>query len=140
MGRRQAREAALKALFQVELGGAQPDFALQQTLLEDSLSETDANFARQLVDGVLTSQRELDADLAKISSEWSLQRMANIDRLILRLASFELAYLSEVPVPVAISEAVELAKLYSTAESGRFVNGILSVVAKLKAEKDGKTK
>jgi N utilization substance protein B len=140
LGRRQAREAALKALFQVELGGAQPDFALQQTLLEDSLSETDANFARQLVDGVLTSQRELDADLAKISSEWSLQRMANIDRLILRLASFELAYLSEVPVPVAISEAVELAKLYSTAESGRFVNGILSVVAKLKAEKDGKTK
>lgn len=136
MGRRQAREAALKTLFQVELGGAQPDFALQQIMSEDKLSNLEIDFARQLVDGVLMHQRDLDKIVTELSPKWSLERMATIDRLILRLAAYELLYSSGIPVAVAISEAVELAKLYSTAESGRFVNGILSSIAKLKSEKD----
>ena len=82
MGRRQAREAALKTLFQVELGGAQPEFALQQIMLEDKLSDLETNFTRQLVNGVLMRQRDLDVILAKLSPEWSLERMANMDRLI----------------------------------------------------------
>lgn len=140
MGRRQAREAALKTLFQVELGGAQPDFALQQIILEDKLSEKEINFTRHLVEGVLARQKEMDKMLAELSTEWSLERMANMDRMVLRLATYELLFCPDVPVPVAISEAVELAKLYSTGQSGRFVNGILSTVAKLKSAEDEKAK
>jgi len=140
LGRRQAREAALKTLFQVELGGAQPDFALQQMILEDRLSDTETSFSRKLVEGVLTNQEEIDEILAEFSTEWSLERMANMDRMVLRLAAYELLFCPDVPMPVAISEAVELAKLYSTNDSGRFVNGILSNVAKLKSEKGGKGK
>lgn len=140
MGRRQGREAALKTLFQVELGGAQPDFALQQLILEDRLTEDEASFACQLVNGVLAKQEEVDIILAQFSPDWSLERMANIDRMVLRLAAYELLFCPDVPAAVAINEAVELAKLYSTGQSSRFVNGILSSVAKLKFAEDDKTK
>ncbi|NMA54644.1 MAG: transcription antitermination factor NusB [Firmicutes bacterium] len=138
MSRRQGREAALKTLFQVGLGGAQPDFALEQLILEDGLTEDAARFARRLIDGVLAEQPEVDRILAQLSIDWSLKRMANIDRTLLRLAVYELLFCPDIPVSVAINEAVELAKLYSTQQSSRFVNGILSSVAKRKFIRDGK--
>jgi len=138
LSRRQGREAALKTLFQVGLGGAQPDFALEQLILEDGLTEDAARFARRLIDGVLAEQPEVDRILAQLSIDWSLKRMANIDRTLLRLAVYELLFCPDIPVSVAINEAVELAKLYSTQQSSRFVNGILSSVAKRKFIRDGK--
>lgn len=138
MGRRQAREAALKALFQVELGGAQPEFALKTVCAEDKLSPAEGGFAKELVTGVLAKLEELDAHLERFSNEWSVERMATIDRLTLRLACYELLYRSDIPMAVSINEAVELAKKYSTPEAGRFVNGLLSAVARNQPLKDGR--
>ncbi|HKM40017.1 MAG TPA: transcription antitermination factor NusB [bacterium] len=139
MSRRQGREAALKALFQVELGETEPNFALQQLVAEDQLTEYVADFARRLIEGVLDNQKEVDAVLTRFSTDWSLQRMANVDRMVLRLAAYELLFCPDIPAAVAINEAVELVKLYSTGKSGRFVNGILSSVARAKLAKGGKT-
>ena len=72
--------------------------------------------------------REIDQLIAQYAKEWSLDRMANVDRNILRLAAYEILYEPDVPNSVAVDEAVELAKKYSTAESGKFVNGILGNV------------
>jgi len=138
LGRRQGREAALKTLFQVELGGVQPEFALRTTCEEDKVPSADAGFARELVTGVLSRLNEVDQIIGRFSSDWSVERMPAVDRVILRVACFELMFRPDIPVAVAISEAVELAKKYSTPEAGRFINGVLSAVARLRSAKDGR--
>ncbi len=85
--------------------------------------------ARQLVEGVAAHQAELDPVIAESSVNWPLERMPAMDRSILRLAAYELAHRPDVPLAVIIDEAVELAKRFSTDDSGRFVNGVLSRVA-----------
>ena len=82
-----------------------------------------------LVRGTLEKQEEIDRRVADLSSGWSLDRQAAVDRNILRLAAYELLFVDDVPVGAAINEAVELAKKYSTEESGRFVNGVLGALA-----------
>jgi N utilization substance protein B len=82
-------------------------------------------FARDLVEGVVKQGARIDAAIEKHAREWTLERMANIDRNVLRLAICELLFMPDIPPSVTVDEAVELAKKYSTAESGRFVNGIL---------------
>ena len=79
--------------------------------------------------GVDEHHQEIDTIIAKFSEHWSLERMPVVDRALLRIGTFELAWLPEVPTAVAITEAVELAKQYSTKDSGRFVNGLLSRIA-----------
>lgn len=86
-------------------------------------------YALQLARGVEDHREEVDALIRKYADRWSLERMPVIDRNLLRIAAFELAHCPEVPVAVAISEAVELAKRYSTDDSGRFVNGMLGRIA-----------
>jgi N utilization substance protein B len=128
----------LKTLFQVELGGVQPEFALRTICEEDKVPGSDAAFARELVTGVLSQLKEIDQTIGRFSSEWSVERMAAVDRVILRVACFELMFRPDIPVAVAINEAVELAKKYSTPEAGRFINGVLSAVARLRLAKDGR--
>jgi len=82
-------------------------------------------FARDLVLGTLEHRCRIDSIIQKHARGWTLERMANVDRNILRLAVFEMLYLPDIPLSVTVDEAVELAKKYSTAESSRFVNGIL---------------
>ncbi len=84
-----------------------------------------------LVDGVAANGAELDPEIAAHATGWSLHRMPAIDRTVLRIAAFELAHRPDVPTAVVIDEAVELAKTYSTDDSGRFVNGVLSALAKV---------
>src|SRR5579863_8272725 len=88
-----------------------------------------AEFMQTLVHGVIARQSEIDAELARRSTGWALDRQAAVDRNILRIAAFEILYLPDIPNGVSINEAVELAKKYSTAESGRFVNGVLGALA-----------
>jgi len=88
-----------------------------------------AAFVVSLVHGVTAYWREIDARLAALSSGWSLERQAAVDRNIMRLAAYEILYLPDIPIGASINEAVELAKKYSTAESGRFVNGVLGALA-----------
>lgn len=86
-------------------------------------------YAREIVDGVVDHRDEIDELIATYAQGWTLDRMPGVDRAVLRLASWEILHNDEVPAPVAIDEAVELAKSYSTDESGRFVNGVLGRIA-----------
>ena len=122
--RTQARELALQLLYQLDLRGEEvvPD------LLEHLASIQDAEvreFARGLVQGYRERAAEIDGRIEEVARNWQLRRMAVIDRNILRLATFELLYRDDVPPLVSINEAIELAKKYSTKNSGPFVNGIL---------------
>lgn len=86
-------------------------------------------YAREIVDGVTDHQDEIDELISSYAQAWTLDRMPNIDRALLRLAAWEILHNPEVPAAVAIDEAVELAKEYSTDDSGRFVNGVLGRIA-----------
>ena len=126
MGKRRAgRELALKVLFQIDVGKLPAEEALAFAA-ENARYESEAfDFARELVEGVLGQLPTIDQAIESYAREWTLDRMANIDRNILRISAFEILFSPNVPASVAADEAVELAKKYSTAESGRFINGIL---------------
>ncbi|BAS28424.1 transcription antitermination factor NusB [Limnochorda pilosa] len=138
MERRRAREAALQALFGIDLGHTRPELAVRHALEVSELGEPSAAFVEQLVRGVLAHREEIDARIQRFSPEWSLERMANVDRNVLRLAVFEILHLPDMPPSVSINEAVELAKKYGDKDSSRFVNGILGQVAReLAAGREG---
>jgi N utilization substance protein B len=136
--RRKGRELALQILFQLDM---QDRISDEQALglfwqnfargAEDEAHDgeehdgDDRDFANQLVRGVRKHLTELDAALSKASRNWRIERMARVDRNLLRLALFELIHASDVPPKVAINEAIEIAKRFGTSESPAFVNGIL---------------
>jgi len=116
--RHQARELALRVLFQLETSTDDPDEVLQYPA-----------FASDLVRGVLANREELDAVLREASEHWKVEQMAKVDRTILRIAVYELTIDKHVPPKAAINESIELAKTFSGDDAGRFVNGILGRVA-----------
>ncbi len=126
--RRKARVLALQALFEIDLVGHRPDEVLQARLEEENAPEETREFARQLVWGVLTHIKELDALISKYAPAWPVSQMPVIDRNILRIALYELGYVGSTPPKVAIDEAVELAKIFGRDSSYRFVNGVLGSV------------
>lgn len=104
---------------------------------EEPLEPKAKAFAERLAEGALAHQPELDALIEKVAENWEMHRMATLDRCLLRLAAYELVHELDTPINVIINEAVEIAKKYSTSESGKFVNGILD---KIKLErKNGKS-
>jgi len=121
--RREARERALSLLYEAEAKGVTPD-----ALLADLPVAPDP-YARTLVAGVGKHRPRLDELIATYSVDWAVDRMPVVDRELLRMAIFELLEQPDVPTGAVISEAVELAKTYSTEESGRFVNGVLGSIA-----------
>jgi len=126
--RTRARELALQFLYTVDVKGAGARDELDDFLTASGASRAARLFATQLVDGVLAHREELDARISALAERWSLQRIAAVDRNILRLGGFELLHSPDVPVRVALNEAIELGKRYSTAQSGAFVNGILDQI------------
>jgi transcription antitermination protein NusB len=122
-GRREARERALSLLYEAESKAQSPSMVLE------SIPVPPDPFVIDLVTGVGDRLAEIDVLIAKHSIGWALDRMPSVDRAILRLATYELLARADIPTAVAISEAIELAGSYSTDESGRFVNGVLSAVA-----------
>ncbi|MBW3651288.1 MAG: transcription antitermination factor NusB [Actinobacteria bacterium] len=121
--RRESRERALELLYEAEAKGQPPqEVVAAQTLRPDP-------FVLELVEGVEARGAELDEVLGRFAKGWAVDRMPVLDRAILRMAVFELVAQPRTPVAVVISEAVELAKRYSTEESGKFVNGVLAGVA-----------
>ncbi|NLN76295.1 MAG: transcription antitermination factor NusB [Armatimonadetes bacterium] len=134
--RRTARELALNVLYQVDASGVPFDEALDTAQEYADISAlavggvekiTQAReYAAELTRGVREHRSELDTLIARLSEGWPLDRQPAVDRNILRLAIFEIIYIDSVPAIVAVDEAVELAKKYSTAESGKFVNGVLA--------------
>ncbi|TSA51942.1 MAG: transcription antitermination factor NusB [Actinobacteria bacterium] len=99
-------------------------------VLNDSVLEVD-DLTSQIVTGVATRRDEIDAHIIECAQGWTLARMPTIDRNVLRMAVYELSYGNDVPTAVIINEAVELAKTFSTDDSGRFVNGVLSAISKV---------
>jgi len=120
--RRRARDIALQVLFQCDIGRAPVDEALAAARARDPGAEWD--FIEALCRGTLARQRELDEVIAPLLQGWSLERLASVDRAILRMALYELQDM-DTPEAAVIDEAVELAKRYGTEDSGRFVNGVL---------------
>jgi len=129
--RRRARALALQALYEIDSVGHTADAVPDRLLREQKLSEENDQFVRRLVAGVIQNRREIDANIEKFAPAWPIQQTPVIDRNILRLAIFELLIDNEVPVKVAINEAVELAKKFGGDNSARFVNGVLSSVSSL---------
>jgi len=108
--RHQARELALKVLFQLEGTGDEVDDVLSYHASENGAGEEIANFARQLVDGVIANQVKLDSILSEASEHWKLDQMAKVDRIILRIAVYEIAIDRRVPTKAAINESIELGR------------------------------
>jgi transcription antitermination protein NusB len=121
--RRRAREAALQVLFQTDVGHLSLEDALASVVAADWLPE-DWALVETLSGGTQANLAQIDAMIARVAEHWTIDRMAAVDRNILRMAIFELQH-TTTPVRVIINEAVELAKQYSTEDSGRFVNGLL---------------
>ncbi len=128
MTRRFARELALQTLYNVEVGHNTPADALDQTLHETT-DASDRGFVRDLVFGTLDDVERADAAIAPLLQGWTIERLPLLDRIVLRMSVYELRAHPETPVAVVINEAVELAKKYSTEDSGRFVNGVLASAA-----------
>ena len=132
MSRHIARELAFKILFQTDVGRNPWQEVLPRTLEENELPEKSRAFLEQLVKGTIQELKSIDAEIIKYAQDWKLDRMANTDRNILRIAIYEMKYFKGIPPGVSINEAVELAKRYGDDESGKFVNGILGNVLRNK--------
>lgn len=136
--RRKARETALQILYKTDISEGR---AGEGVLEFDTLVQgTEARrYCESLVNGIAAKRDEIDGIIEKHSENWTVERMAVVDRNILRIAVYELLYSEDVPYKVAIDEAVELAKLYGTDESGAFINGIIDKVRKSLGKKPPET-
>lgn len=128
--RREARELALRMLFQLDLGKQPTDEVVEAALAQSRLEGANRQYSEELVRGALEHQIEIDGRITALTPDWTPDRQAAVDRNILRLAAYELLYRPDAPVAAVVNEAVELAKKYSTSDSGRFVNGVLGALAR----------
>ena len=122
--RTQARELALQLMYQLDLRGPEILDEIEADLRETGDPEV-AAFAREILFGCWERRAEIDSKIEEVAKNWQLKRMAAIDRNILRLSTYELLFRDDIPPLVTINEAIEVAKKYSTKNSGPFVNGIL---------------
>lgn len=131
--RTKARECALKVLYQIEMTKDNYDNSLRIFWESESqMEETVKEFGNQLVKGVKDNIKEIDSMISKYTTNWQINRMAVVDRNILRIATYEILYLDDIPPKVSINEAVDIAKKYGDTDSGKFVNGILDKINKMK--------
>ncbi len=133
--RRLGREQALQALYSMEIGHREPADVLAD-VIGDAVDAPHRTFVRELVLGTLEYRQEADRIVGPLLEGWALERLPTIDRLLLQMGTYELLQCAGTPAAVAINEAVELAKRFSTEDSGRFINGVLSAVAKTGGEAD----
>lgn len=129
---------ALDAIFAADMRKQNPIELLDVAAAnqEDRQNQAEiVGYARQIVEGITTSHADIDDRIASFSHKWSIDRMPAVDRAILRVAVWEILFNDDVPDPVAIAEAVDLAKEYSTEESGLFVNGLLAAISGTKTAK-----
>ncbi|HEX5140476.1 MAG TPA: transcription antitermination factor NusB [Dehalococcoidia bacterium] len=127
--RRKAREAAMYALYEMDVGGHEPREALERLIVQGHLGEDTAEFARTLLTGVLEKLPEIDAAIESRAKAWPAKQLAAVDRNILRIAIREFLVDNLTPVGAAINEAVELAKKYGSESSGSFINGVLGAAS-----------
>lgn len=131
MGRRNARKLAFYLLFQydfVKNGDYEEVKDMFLTVAEDEITENDKEYIMSKTDGTMAHLEEIDNIIGSYAKGWTVERMSKVDKAILRLAVYEIKYAPDVPDGVAVNEAVELAKVYSSDEAPAFINGILGKV------------
>jgi len=131
--RTKARECALQILYQIDItrndySCCLDDFWQTKEKVDDSVAE----FANLLVKGTIENKKEIDKIISGYATNWNIDRMAIVDRNVMRLATYELLFLKDIPPKVSINEAVDIAKKYGDIDSGKFVNGILDKISKEK--------
>lgn len=122
MKRRQAREKAFQILFQIDINDIGPDKAIEYAEDEEEINA----FTKELVFGVMGHKDQVDKMISEHLENWSFKRLASVERTILRIATYEIKYIEDIPIKVSINEAVDIAKLYGDEKSSKFVNGVLS--------------
>ncbi len=126
-GRRAVRGKALQILYAYEMKKEGLD-ALIEGILGDIWNKNDREFGENLVNNIIANYDEIDACITKFTNNWKMERIALIDKILLRIGIGELFYFPEIPPKVSINEAIEIAKEFSTANSGKFINGVLDAV------------
>ena len=129
--RRRAREIALQVLYQLDIGPGEPQDALAVYFDNFRPSEKAREFSHRLIEGVCQNREEIDRLIEENAENWTLKRMAVVDRNILRLAAFELTRCPDIPFKATLNEAIELAKRFGNDDSGAFINGILDKIHSL---------
>jgi len=132
--RTKARSLALQALYEIDISGHAASATLDERLEVEPLDDSLADFARQIVFGVLPIVHKLDDFIAQHAPEWPMDQVAIIDRNILRIALWEFGVAGCTPIKVAINEAIEMAKMYGSDSTPRFVNGVLGSLAERNEE------
>lgn len=127
--RTRARAVALQALYEIDMADHPPQLVVRDRLEDNDLDPNMAEFVEQIVAGVWPIRKDLDQFIAEHAPEWPLDQVATIDRNIIRIALWEFAVSENIPIKVAINEAVELAKEYGSDSSPRFINGVLGSLA-----------
>ena len=127
--RRKAREYALQMLYQYDLS-RESEYLLDGYWSGKEITENVKEFSNNIVEGVIKNLSVIDNKISQSASNWSIERMAVVDRNILRMATYELLFMNDIPVKVTINEAIEIAKRYGGDDSGAFVNGILDRILK----------
>jgi N utilization substance protein B len=130
ISRRRGREFAMQLLYSIEVGKEAFADAIKGLSGDPDLPEDAKDYGAKLALKVLENQDDLDARIGQAASNWDLERIAIVDKLIIRCAVAELMFFPDIPLRVAINEAVDIAKKFSTGESSRFVNGVLDAIAK----------
>ena len=128
MSRRKAREIAFKVIFQVDQVNAEPRSAFKYLLEEQVLPDKDYEFCWTLIDGCLHYLPQIDASIARYSTDWTIERMSSVDRNLMRVATYELLFLAGTEPAVAIDEAIEISKRYGESNSAAFINAILDKI------------
>lgn len=133
MSRRKAREIALQALFQFDFTKNEDENLVDNLIKEQkNLNEKSILFTKNIIKGTIANLEAIDETIKTVSNEWKIERMAAVDRNIVRIAVFELKFNTEETAPnIIINEAVEIAKIFGSDESSRFVNGILGALIKI---------
>ena len=132
--RRSGRELAFRLLFQIDVGGGTPHEVFTAARIASESTPEVWVFASQVALGAWEARGEIDPIIEKYAAGWTLDRMANADRNLLRIAIYEILHREDIPRSVSINEAVELSKRYSTADSAKFINGILGSFAREQGE------
>lgn len=127
--RRKARIIALQALYEFDCVGHDPLASTVRMIEEKSLTEDAALFAQEIVGGVLENTGEIDSQIERFAPNYPVAQLAAVDKAILRLAIFEMMFRGGVPIKVVINEAVELAKLFGSKNSSKFINGVLGSIS-----------
>lgn len=133
--RRRARELALQILFQLDSSQENLEEALKTFWFLHRHPKEIKEFANRLVEGTRENLKAIDEKIARYAEHWEMERMAGVDRNILRLGAYEILYCPDIPIKVSLNEAIELAKKFSTEKSSQFVNALLDKIAHEKSKK-----